>query len=104
RVLRDRRVAHALLAELVQQPFGDLEGALEDPDVLAHDEDALVSAHLLGEGLVEGLAHPHQRQGALPLMLVLERLAPLPVANGGCVAMAGRPATPGALLPGIGCS
>src|SRR4029078_13454767 len=82
-------------------PLGDLEGALEDPDVLAHNEDALVSAHLLGEGLVEGLAHPHPRQVAPPLMFVLERLAALPVSNGGCVAIAGRPATLGALRSGV---
>ena len=38
RVLGDRRVAHALLAELVEQPGGDLERAVEDADVLAHQE------------------------------------------------------------------
>ena len=49
RVLGDRRVADALLAELVEQSLGHLEGALEDADVLAHDEDALVAPHLLRE-------------------------------------------------------
>ncbi len=44
RVLRDRRVAHALLAELLEQALRHLERALEDADVLAHDEDALVGA------------------------------------------------------------
>ena len=59
RVLRDRRVAHALLAELLEQSGGDLEGALEDADVLAHEEDVLVLVHLLAQGLVEGLAIAH---------------------------------------------
>jgi hypothetical protein len=43
RVLGDRRVADALLAELLEQAGGDLEGAVEDADVLAHQEDVLVA-------------------------------------------------------------
>ncbi len=56
RVLGDGRVAHALLAELVEQTVGDLEGATEDADVLAHQEDALVAAQLLAQGGAERLA------------------------------------------------
>jgi hypothetical protein len=41
-LLRDGRVDHALLAELVQQAGGDAEGAAEDPDVLAEEEDPIV--------------------------------------------------------------
>ena len=47
RVLGDRRVAHAPLAELLEQALGDLEGAAEHADVLAHQHDALVAAQLL---------------------------------------------------------
>ncbi len=43
RVLGDRRVAHAALAELLEQAVGDLEGAAEDADVLAHQHHALVA-------------------------------------------------------------
>ena len=35
-LLADRRVAHAVGAELVQQAGGDLVGAVEDADLLAH--------------------------------------------------------------------
>src|SRR5581483_12468284 len=56
RVLRDRRVAHALLAELVEQPGGHLERAVEDADVFAHQHHRLVAVHLLAQRLVERLA------------------------------------------------
>ena len=66
RVLGDRRVAHALLAELLEQPGGHLEGAVEDADVLAHEHDALVAQHLLAQRLVERLAVAHHaRAGRL---------------------------------------
>src|SRR5918995_1698197 len=39
--LGDGGAAPPPLAELVQQPFGHLEGPLEDGDVLAHHEDRL---------------------------------------------------------------
>ena len=42
-VLGDRRVAHALLAELLQQAGGHLERALEHAHVLAHEEHVLVA-------------------------------------------------------------
>ena len=65
-VLGDRGVAHALLAELLEQPRGDLEGAVEDADVLAHEHDVLVAQHLLAQGLVERLAvAQHARAGRL---------------------------------------
>ena len=41
--LGDRRVDDALLAELRDEPVGDLEGAAVDADVLAEQEDALVA-------------------------------------------------------------
>ena len=69
RVLGDRRVAHALLAELLEQPGGDLEGAVEDADVLAHQEHVLVALHLLAQRLVERLAvahDGHQRSSSAP--------------------------------------
>src|SRR6202012_2317423 len=56
--LGDRRGAEAALAELVEQPVGHLEGAAEDADVLAHDEDRLVAAHLLGHRVAQCLPHP----------------------------------------------
>ena len=59
RVLGDRRVAHAPLAELLEQAVGDLEGAAEDADVLAHQQHALVAAQLLAQRRVERLAVAH---------------------------------------------
>jgi hypothetical protein len=56
-----RRPINALLAELLQQAGGDLEGALEDADVLAHQEDLLVGLHLLAKRLVQRLAVAHHR-------------------------------------------
>ena len=38
------------------RPCGDLERAVEDADVLAHDQDALVALHLLAQRGVERLA------------------------------------------------
>src|SRR3954454_2154514 len=45
RHLRDRRVAHALLAELVEHPRRHAHRAAHLRDVLAHDEDVVVLAH-----------------------------------------------------------
>ena len=39
-----------LLAELLEQPLRDAEGAAEVADVLAEHEDALVLAHRVGDG------------------------------------------------------
>src|ERR671915_403997 len=65
-VLGDRRVAHALLAEVLEEALRDLEGALEDPDVFAHDEDVLVGLHLLAKRLVERLAVAHRGHQSAP--------------------------------------
>ena len=55
-VLGDRRVDDAPGAELLQQPLRDLVGALVLGDLLAHDEDVGVAAHLLGHGIAQRLA------------------------------------------------
>ena len=41
--LADRRVDDALVAELLEQPLGHLVGAVVEPDLLAHHEDARVA-------------------------------------------------------------
>ena len=66
RVLGDRHVADAALAELLHQALGDLESALEDADVLAQQQDRLVPLHLLAERGVERLPHPHRRHQPIP--------------------------------------
>ena len=58
-MLGDWRVDHAPLAELVEQALADLVGALILADFLAHEEDAVVGAHLLGHGVAQRLAHGH---------------------------------------------
>ena len=58
-VLGDRRVDDALGAEFLQQALRDLVGALVLGDLLAHDEDVAVAAHLLGHGVAQRLAHGH---------------------------------------------
>ena len=58
-VLGDRGIDHAARAELLQQPLRNLVGALVLGDLLAHHEDGLVLAHLLGHGVPQGLAHGH---------------------------------------------
>jgi len=57
RGFRDRRVDHALRSEALEQARRDLEQAAHLRDVLADDEDALVAAHLLVQGLVQRLRH-----------------------------------------------
>ena len=44
-------------AEFLQQALRDLVGALILGDLLAHDEDVLVAAHLLGHGVAQRFAH-----------------------------------------------
>ncbi len=44
------------LAELLQEVAGDLVGALVLGDFLAHQENRLVAAHLLGHGVAQGVA------------------------------------------------
>ena len=58
-VLGDRRVDHALRAELLQQALRDLVGALIFGDLLAHHEHVLVAPHLLGHGVAQRFAHGH---------------------------------------------
>jgi hypothetical protein len=62
-MLRDRRIDHAALAELLQQFARDLVGALILRDFLAHDEHALVTAHLFGHGIAQGVAHGRFGEG-----------------------------------------
>ena len=61
-LLRDRGVADALRAELLDEALGDAEDAAAAPDrhVLAHDEDGRVAPHLLAERLVERLRVGHR--------------------------------------------
>jgi hypothetical protein len=65
RALGDRRVEHAVAAELGEQALGDAEraapgvllarGSQAARDVLAHEDDAVVALHLLAQGLVDRL-------------------------------------------------
>ena len=55
-VLGDRRVDDAFRAELLEEALGHLVGALIFRDLLAHDEDVLVAAHLLGHGVAQRFA------------------------------------------------
>ena len=66
RRLGQRRVHHAVGAELVDEAVGHLEGAAEDADVLAHHEDALVGAHLLAHRVGDRLQVGHRRHQAAP--------------------------------------
>ena len=54
--LRDRRVADALGAELVEHPHRHAHRAAHLGDVLAHHEDVVVAAHRLHERVAHGLA------------------------------------------------
>ena len=53
----DRRVDHAPFAELIEQALGHFVRALILADLLAHEEDAIVGAHLFGNGVAQRLAH-----------------------------------------------
>src|SRR3954467_15141324 len=65
--LGQRRVHHAIGPELVDEAVGDLERAAEDADVLAHQEHALVGAHLLAHGVRDRLQVGHGGHHAAPL-------------------------------------
>src|SRR5699024_379916 len=54
--LRDRGVPHPAGTELLEQALRDLVRALERPDLLADEEDVLITLHLGAQGGVEGLA------------------------------------------------
>ena len=53
-LLGDRRVHHALLAELLDETLRDAERAAEVADVLAEQEDALVLAQRVAAARVPG--------------------------------------------------
>ncbi len=55
----DGRIENALGTELLHQAVQNLEGGAGFGDVLAHDEDSRVAAHLFGQRLAHGFA---QRQ------------------------------------------
>ena len=55
--LGERRVDHALRAELVEQSVGDAEDTAELADVLPHDENLGVIGHRTAQALVDGLRH-----------------------------------------------
>jgi hypothetical protein len=64
--LGQRRVDHALSAELVLESVGDAEHAAELADVLAHDEHLRVVGHRATETFVDGLGHGEPRHRAAP--------------------------------------
>ena len=57
--LGERRVQDARLAEPGMQPVGGTEDATLAPDVLAHDEHALVPLHLFGDRGADRFDHAH---------------------------------------------
>ena len=65
--LGQRRVDHAVVAELGPQAVGGQEDAALLADVLAEHDDRLVAAHLVGERLADGVderARRHQSSSA----------------------------------------
>ncbi len=56
-LLGDGRIDHAPFAELLEQALADLVGALVLRHLLAHQQDVLVTPHLLGHGVPQRLAH-----------------------------------------------
>ena len=50
---RDRRVAHALFSEALDQPFRHLEDAAGQADILAHEEHAVVALHFAVDRFVQ---------------------------------------------------
>jgi hypothetical protein len=65
--LRQRRVHDAVGAELLDEAVGHLEGAAEDADVLAHEQDALVVAHLRAQAVGDRAQVGHLGHDANPL-------------------------------------
>lgn len=57
--LGDGGVDDSSLAKLVEQALGDLVGSVVLADFLAHDEDVVVSVHLLSECGVESISDGH---------------------------------------------
>jgi hypothetical protein len=66
RRLRDRRVEHARIAELVEEPVGDAEDTAVVADVLAEQDDPFVASHLGGQRVVDGREHRHGRHEMSP--------------------------------------
>ena len=52
---RNRRIEHAVFAELLQQARENFERSPRLRHILAHDADSLIAAHLLGQRLTNGL-------------------------------------------------
>ena len=98
-MLGNGRVDHALRPELLQQTLADLVGALILRDLLAHQEHAIVAAHLLGHRIPKRLAH-----GLLDHLRVVsdDRLG-LPDTDLGGWCFAGRRRRGGGLGLGAGC-
>ena len=65
--LRERRVHDAVGAELLEEAVGDLERAAEDADVLAHQQHALVVAHLRAQAVGDRLQVGHLAHERCPL-------------------------------------
>ena len=53
--LAQRRVHHAVAAELVEEPVGGQEDAALSADILAQDDHRLVATHLVGQRLADRL-------------------------------------------------
>ena len=68
----DRRVQHALFAELLEQALGHGVGAAVRADVLAHEEDAVVAEHLFAQRLAQRVAHAHLSHRRAPWYVVAE--------------------------------
>jgi hypothetical protein len=60
-LLGDRRVAHALGPELVEEAGGDLVGAIDQLDLLVHEKHAVVARKLLAQRQPQRLAVRHHR-------------------------------------------
>src|SRR5437588_833688 len=71
RRLRDRRVNHASLAELVQQTVRHLERAAVRAHVLADEEHRRVALHLLPDALAYGLDERDHAAALRSVRLVL---------------------------------
>ena len=64
--LAERRVDHAVVAELLLKPLGHAEHAAELPDVFAEHHDPRVATHLQTERVVDRLHHVHARHVSAP--------------------------------------
>jgi hypothetical protein len=53
--LADRRIDHAVGAELLDETTGDLEGAAEGCDIFAEQDHVAIPPHLITETIRDGL-------------------------------------------------